>query len=114
AAWPAPGYPLPAGAAGEVSDELAQALAKLEAYFTPPAEFRDVSRGKPLPHKLPADKKREVGLSRETWQLEVIADPENLAAIGRPFTKKDGTALDFPGLLKLAEKHAVRFVKVMT
>ena len=94
--------------------ELAESLAKLESFFTPPAKFRDVSRGKPLPHSLPDEKKREVGLTRETWKLEVISDPENPAKLGRELTKADGTALDFAGLLKLGEKHAVRFAKVMT
>ncbi|HMJ64301.1 MAG TPA: molybdopterin-dependent oxidoreductase [Candidatus Binatia bacterium] len=86
----------------------------LEPYFTPQEKFRDVSRGKPLPHSLPDDKKREVGLTRETWKLEVVSDPDHPASIRNPLTKKDGTALDFPGLLKLAEKHAVRFAKAMT
>jgi hypothetical protein len=35
--------------------ELAEAIAKLEPYFTPLDEFRDVSRGNPLPHSLPQD-----------------------------------------------------------
>jgi DMSO/TMAO reductase YedYZ molybdopterin-dependent catalytic subunit len=94
--------------------ELAAALANLESFFTPPAKFRDVSRGKPLPHSLPDEKKREVGLARETWKLEVVSDPENPAKLGRELTKADGTALDFDALLKLGEKHAVRFAKVMT
>jgi DMSO/TMAO reductase YedYZ molybdopterin-dependent catalytic subunit len=94
--------------------ELAKALAKLEPYFTPPADFRDVSRGKPLPHSLPENKKREVGLTRETWKLEVVSDPDNPASLGQQFTKERGTALDFKGLLQLADKHAVRFPKVMT
>ncbi len=94
--------------------ELAPALQKLEPYFTPPADFRDVSRGKPVPHSLPEDKKRQVGLTRETWKLEVISDPEHPATLGKPLTKKDGTALDFAGLLKLAQTRAVRFAKVMT
>src|SRR5207248_1446010 len=94
--------------------ELAPALEKLESYFTPPAEFGDVSRGKPVPHTLPEEKKKEVGLTRETWKLEVVADAENPAALGKQFTKKDGTAIDFPALLNLGEKHAVRFAKVMT
>ncbi len=94
--------------------ELAQAIERLESFFTPPSEFRDVSRGQPLPHSLPEEKKRAVGLTRETWQLEVTADPEHPAALGRQFTRKDGTALDFAGLLRLGEKHAVRFAKVMT
>ncbi|QDU29648.1 TMAO/DMSO reductase [Anatilimnocola aggregata] len=85
-----------------------------EPYFTPSVDFRDVSRGKPLPHSLPDEKKREVGLTRETWQLEVLADPDNPAKLGRPLTKEAGTALNFEALLKLAEKHAVRFPKVMT
>ncbi len=96
------------------SPALAEAIAKLEPYFTPPDKFRDVSRGKPMPHKLPDDKKREVGLARETWRLEVISDPEKPAKIRKPLTKADGTALDFAGLMELAEKHAVRFAKVMT
>src|SRR5262245_9496386 len=56
--------------ASDPSPDLARAIAKLEPYFTPAQEFRDVSRGKPLPHSLPDEKKREVGLTRETWRLE--------------------------------------------
>ena len=88
--------------------------AQRDPYFTPAVDFRDVSRGKPLPHSLPDDKKREVGLTRETWKLEVIPDPDNPARLGNALTKADNTALDFEGLLKLGEKHAVRFAKVMT
>jgi DMSO/TMAO reductase YedYZ molybdopterin-dependent catalytic subunit len=94
--------------------ELEKEIAALESYLTPPENFRDVSRGKPLPHSLPEEKKREVGLTRETWKLEVISDPENPAKLGRELTKADGTALDFAALLQLGEKHAVRFPKVMT
>lgn len=96
------------------SPELKLALEKLEPFFTPPDDFRDVSRGKPLPHSLPEEKRREVGLTRETWKLELIADPEKPATLGKQFTKKDGTAIDFDALLKFGEKHAVRFPKVMT
>jgi DMSO/TMAO reductase YedYZ molybdopterin-dependent catalytic subunit len=101
-------------AAAERPPELAAAIDKLEEFFTTPARFRDVSRGKPLPHSLPEERRREVGLTRETWQLEVVSDPENPAKLGRELTKAGGAALDFAGLLKLAEKHAVRFPKVMT
>lgn len=85
-----------------------------EPYFTPSEHFRDVSRGKPVPHSLSEEKKREVGLTRDTWQLEVLADPEHPARLGKPFSRKDGTALNFTTLLKLGEQHAVRFPKVMT
>lgn len=91
-----------------------KAGARPDPYFTPPADFRDVSRGKPVPHSLPDEKKREVGLTRETWKLEVIADPEHPAKLGKPLSAADGTAFDFAALLKLGEKHAVRFPKVMT
>jgi DMSO/TMAO reductase YedYZ molybdopterin-dependent catalytic subunit len=104
----------PPATSAERAPELAAAIDKLEPFFTPQASFRDVSRGKPLPHSLPEEKRREVGLTRETWKLEVISDPENPAKLGRQLMKADGTALDFAGLLKLAEKHAVRFPKVMT
>jgi DMSO/TMAO reductase YedYZ molybdopterin-dependent catalytic subunit len=85
-----------------------------DPYFTPTAEFRDVSRGTPLPHSLPDDKKREVGLTRETWKLEVVGDPENKPRLGNPLTKETNTALDFNGLLKLGETKGVKFAKVMT
>jgi DMSO/TMAO reductase YedYZ molybdopterin-dependent catalytic subunit len=94
--------------------ELKPAVDKIEPYFTHPDKFGDVSRGKPVPHSLPEAKKKEVGLTRDTWRLEVIADPEKPATLGKPMSKTDGTALDFATLLKLGEKHAVRFAKVMT
>ncbi|MSR32977.1 MAG: hypothetical protein EXR99_15900 [Gemmataceae bacterium] len=96
------------------SPELTAALAKLEPYFTVPADFRDVSRGKPLPHSLPEAKRREVGLTRDTWKLDVISDPDNPATLSKQFTRRDGTAFEFADLMRLAEKHAVRFPKVMT
>ncbi|MEX0978996.1 MAG: molybdopterin-dependent oxidoreductase [Pirellulales bacterium] len=98
----------------ETSPELAEAIAKLEPYFTLPDDFNDVSRGKPVPHSLPEDKQREVGLTRETWKLEVIADPDYPVKLRKTLSKADNSALDFAGLLQLAEKHAVRFPKVMT
>src|SRR6266513_1204514 len=106
-------WPLTGNAAAPAPD-LSKAIETLEPYFTPPDKFRDVSRGKPLPHSLPDEKKRAVGLTRETWKLEVISDPDHPATLRSPLTQKDGTALDFDGLMKLAEKHTVRFAKIMT
>ena len=100
--------------AAEPPPALAESLAKIEPYFTAQDEFQDVSRGAPKPHTLAAAKRKEVGLTRDTWKLEVVADPENPATLGRPLTVKDGTALDFAALLKLGEARAVRFAKVMT
>jgi len=94
--------------------QLTKAIETLEPYFTPPDGFKDVSRGTPLPHSLPDEKKRAAGITRETWKLEVVSDPENPATLRSQLAQKDGTALDFAGLMKLAEKHTVRFAKVMT
>jgi len=93
---------------------LAAAIDRLEPYFTPQENFGDVSRGSPRPHSLDEATKRKVGLTRETWKLEVISDPENPARLGKPLTVKDKTALDFAALLRLGETKAVRFVKIMT
>ena len=107
------GLPLVAGAEPR-APELAKAVDRLEPFFTAQEDFRDVSRGTPLPHSLPEEKRREVGLTRDTWKLEVVSDPDKPATLGKPLTRADGTALDFAGLMKLADKHAVRFAKVMT
>ncbi|MDG2214268.1 MAG: molybdopterin-dependent oxidoreductase [Verrucomicrobiota bacterium] len=97
------------------SDEtiLADATEDLE-YLTTPNEFRTVERGKPLPYTLPLGKRLELGLERESWKLEVIADPKSNAQMRNPLSLEKGNALNFKGLMKLAEKHAVRFLKVMT
>ena len=76
-------WPL-AASADPTAPELANALRSLEPYLTPQNEFRDVSRGKPLPHSLPEEEKRKVGLTRESWKLEVISDPEHPATLRRP------------------------------
>jgi len=98
---------------GEINPLLAQAISELE-YLTREENFRNAGRGKPPPHTLPPEKLREVGLVRETWQLEVLPDPESDAKVDRPLSKASGTALNFDGLMKLAEKHAVRFMSVMS
>ncbi|HQU46479.1 MAG TPA: hypothetical protein PK867_26975, partial [Pirellulales bacterium] len=102
-------------AGGAEGDSLQTAAAALQdKYITPDMKFGTVERGNPLPYTLPPDKLREAGLVRETWQLEVIADPNSNSQIERPLSREQGTALDWDGLMKLAEKHAVRILKVMT
>jgi len=103
---------LVAGAAP--AHRLARASAALEPYFTAQADFRDVSRGQPLPHSLPEQQRRQVGLTRETWHLEVVSDPDHPATVRHPLTQRDETWLDFAGLMQLAGKYAVRFAKTMT
>ena len=92
---------------------LNEAVSKLE-YLTREENFVNYGRGTPPPHELPPEKLREVGLVRETWQLEVLPDPESDAKVELPLSKAQGTALTWDGLMKLAEKCAVRFLSVMS
>jgi DMSO/TMAO reductase YedYZ molybdopterin-dependent catalytic subunit len=103
-----------ATAASPPSKKRAERQERFATYLTSPDGFEDVSRGKPLPHSLSDDRKRAVGLTRETWKLEVLSDPEHPVRLGKPLTKSEGTAIDFSALMKLAETRAVRFAKIMT
>jgi len=98
---------------GNAKAILDEAIAKLE-YLTPNDRFKMYGRGKPPPHTLPPEKLRAVGLVRDTWQLEVVPDPESDAKVSAPLSKALGTALDFEGLMRLAETHAARFLHVMS
>jgi len=93
---------------------LERKIKEIESWLTLQNRFRDVSRGRPKPHSLDETKRKEVGLTRETWSLEVLSDPENKASLRRQLTKKDNTAFTFKHLMELAKTHAVRFPKVMT
>ncbi len=83
-------------------------------YLTPQEEFGNVSRGNPRPYDLSDERKREVGLTPATWQLEIVSDGDHPADIERPLTKADGTAINWQMLMRLAKEHTVSFAKVMT
>ncbi|MCL4194443.1 MAG: molybdopterin-dependent oxidoreductase [Thermoguttaceae bacterium] len=102
-----------AAEASSLAPEVSEAVGRLR-YLTPSDEFRDFGREKPRVDSLPPEKLREVGLDRETWQLEVFPDPESNTKVEHPLTKEAGTALDWAGLMKLAEKSSVRFLKLLT
>lgn len=101
------------GYEGQIDPLLAEAVSKLE-YLTHDEDFRTFGRGNPPPYKLPPEKLREAGLARETWELEVVADPESNTKVEHPLSKENGTAMDWGGLMKLAETKAVRFMNVMS
>jgi Oxidoreductase molybdopterin binding domain len=100
--------------AGDGATPAAEGPLKDWTYLTPEAEFQNVERGSPLPSALPPDRLKAVGLTRESWKLEVVSDPAAPAKIRNPLSKEAGTALDWNGLMRLAEKHSVRFLKIMT
>lgn len=103
---------LPVLAGEDANPELREAIANLEPWLTPPDDFRDVSRGNPKPHTLSQQKRKEVGLTRDSWKLNVISDPDNPASIMKPL--RDESAFTFEDLMTLAKDRAVRFPKVMT
>ena len=97
----------------EAHSLFTEAISKLE-YLTRDENFINYGRGKPPPHELPLEKLREVGLVPETWQLEVLPDPESNSEVQRPLSRKLGTALNWDGLMMMAEEKAVRFMSVMS
>ena len=98
---------------GDSERLLSEEISKLE-YLTREDDFINYGRGTPPPHELPPEKLREVGLAPETWRLEVLPDPESDAKVEQPLSRDLGTALTWDGLMKLAEKHATRFMSVMS
>ncbi len=102
------------GQRGDSNQSLEQAIDEIESWLTRQQEFQDVSRGNPLPHQLPARTKKEVGLTRETWKLEILSDDDNPTRLRNPLTKDAGTALDFNQLIEIGKTHSVRFPKVMS
>ena len=92
---------------------LDDATAGME-YFTLQKDFGTVERGDPLPYTLPLAKRLEVGLERKTWTLDVVPDPNSNPEVTNPLSREKGNPLTFDQLMKLAEKYAVRFLKIMT
>ena len=78
--------------------------------ITPSGDFYNVERGNPLPYKLPEEKLKEIGMVRETWQLELIADPASNSKIERPMLRSDGTALRFDKLMEIAKTKATSYL----
>ncbi len=83
-------------------------------YLTKQADFGTVERGSPPPYKLPEARLREIGMTRDTWKLEVVADAATGAKLDNPLSRDHGTALDWPAFMKLAETKSVRYLKVIT
>jgi DMSO/TMAO reductase YedYZ molybdopterin-dependent catalytic subunit len=92
---------------------LQEAITRLE-YLTPLDRAFILDKGKAGVAKLPAAKLREIGLVPDTWSLEVIPDPASNSVVEQPLSRALGNALDWNGLMRLAEKHVVRFMQVCT
>jgi DMSO/TMAO reductase YedYZ molybdopterin-dependent catalytic subunit len=93
---------------------LMEAVAKLE-YLTPPdREWVVYDKAKSGAAKLPPEKLSEAGLTQESWRLEVVPDPGSNSVVEQPLSRALGNAIDWAALMKLAEKHKVRFMQVCT
>jgi DMSO/TMAO reductase YedYZ molybdopterin-dependent catalytic subunit len=93
----------------ETDPQLQEAIAKLE-YLTPLERGRYSDKGKAGVLTMPPEKLREAGLVPETWSLEIVADTESSSIVEQPRTWAQGNALDWKGLMALADKHSVRFL----
>ncbi|NTV85063.1 MAG: hypothetical protein HGA23_12330, partial [Bacteroidales bacterium] len=91
---------------------LAKAISELE-YLTPADKFIVQRRGTPVLTEIPAEKLAAIGLTRETWSLEILPDPESNSELGNPLTREKGNVFDWVNLMKLAENHAVRFLHIL-
>jgi hypothetical protein len=98
----------------EMDPQLKEAIAKLEYLTGNEKTWTVLDKLKSGAPRLSPDKLREAGLTPDTWSFEVTADAATTSRIDRPLTRAQGNALDWNGLMKLAEQHAVRFLHVCT
>jgi DMSO/TMAO reductase YedYZ molybdopterin-dependent catalytic subunit len=92
---------------------LAKAISELE-YLTPADKFIVQRRGNPVLTEIPGEKLASIGLTKETWKLEIVADTESNSEIGNPLTIQNGNAVTWQELMKLAETHSVRYLHALT
>ncbi|MEM9071223.1 MAG: molybdopterin-dependent oxidoreductase [Myxococcota bacterium] len=91
---------------------FARGQAPAMAYLTVQEMFGTVERGRPLPYTLPPDELAAAGLTRDTWRLEVVCDPEHPPRLAREL--RGATAFTFAALQEMADRRAVRFLKTLT
>jgi DMSO/TMAO reductase YedYZ molybdopterin-dependent catalytic subunit len=99
--------------------DAADAPPAINPFITPDAEFKEVVRI-PKPTTLSSEEIVEAGLTKDTWQLEITADPfveyphtKLPAVIENARTITDGNALNMERLLELGKEHEVHFFKAM-
>jgi DMSO/TMAO reductase YedYZ molybdopterin-dependent catalytic subunit len=92
---------------------LKKATDELE-YLTPSDKFIVQRRGNPVLSEIPEEKLASIGLTRDTWKLEISADSESNSEIGNPMTAGNGNAFIWNDLMKLAETKSVRYLHVLS
>ncbi len=92
---------------------LAEAISELE-YLTPADRFIVQRRGKPVLSEIPLESLPAIGLTRDTWKLEIFPDPESNSELGNPMKRERGNAFIWNDLMKLSEEKSVRFLHVLS
>lgn len=92
---------------------IAKAIGELE-YLTPADKFVVQRRGNPVLTEIPGEKLADIGLTRETWKLEITQDPDSNSKILNPLTIENGKAIDWQALMNAAEKNTVRYLHVLS
>ncbi len=84
----------------------------LDNFLTPADSFYEITRGKP--YELPEEDRRRVGLTPETWSLEVVPDdPPWQPTLRKTCRREDGTAIRLKDLEDLFRARPVRCVKTL-
>ncbi len=92
---------------------LVRAIKELD-YLTADEDFRYVGRLQPKTSEMSDDDLVAARLTRDSWRLEVIADPDSDARIRHPMTIAGDSALSFDQLVDIGKTQAVSYLKVMT
>jgi DMSO/TMAO reductase YedYZ molybdopterin-dependent catalytic subunit len=81
-------------------------------FLTPVESFYEVTRSKP--YLLSEARRREVGLTPETWRLEIVPDDSPWTPVlKKVYRREDGTALTFKDLEDLFRTRPIRCIKTM-
>jgi hypothetical protein len=91
---------------------LSKAISELE-YLTPADKFIVQRRGNPVLSEIPDESLFKLGLTRESWKLEIIPDQDSNSELGNPLSREKGNALEWNDLMNIAEKRSVRFLHVL-
>lgn len=93
-------------------EEKQKAVGEFGPWLTEQDDFHEVTRSRP--YLLPPEKLAEVGLTRETWKLEIDSDVDHPSKLGNPMTRELGTAFSFSKLMEMAKTKSVRFAKSLS
>lgn len=98
-----------------ISDDtvLKKAISELE-YLTPSDKFIVQRRGNPVLSELPGEKLSAIGLTRDTWKLEISASPDSDSELGNPMTTERTNVFTWNDLMKLSETKSIRYLHVLS